>query len=43
MGTIDGHMVAVDAKNGRLLWDKTVVQPEAGYAFASRRWSSKTR
>ena len=35
MGTIDGHMVAVDAKTGRLLWDKTVVRPEAGYAFAS--------
>lgn len=35
MGTIDGHMVAVDAKNGKLLWDKTVVRPEAGYAFAS--------
>ena len=35
MGTIDGHMVAVDAKTGKLLWDKTVVRPEAGYAFAS--------
>ena len=35
MGTIDGHMVAVDAKNGKLLWDKAVVRPEAGYAFAS--------
>ena len=28
-------MVAVDAKTGKLLWDKTVVRPEAGYAFAS--------
>jgi alcohol dehydrogenase (cytochrome c) len=35
MGTIDGHMVAVDAKTGKLLWDRTVVRPEAGYAFAS--------
>ena len=35
MGTIDGHMVAVDAKTGKLLWDKAVVRPEAGYAFAS--------
>ena len=35
MGTIDGHMVAVDAKTGKLLWDVTVVRPEAGYAFAS--------
>ena len=35
MGTIDGHMVAIDAKTGKLLWDVTVVRPEAGYAFAS--------
>ncbi len=35
MGTIDGHMVAVDAKTGKQLWDRTVVRPEAGYAFAS--------
>ena len=35
MGTIDGHMIAVDAKTGKLLWDRTVVNPEAGYAFAS--------
>jgi len=35
MGTIDGHLVAVDAKTGKQLWDKTVVRPEAGYAFAA--------
>src|SRR5687767_7356896 len=35
MGTIDGHMVAVDAKTGKLLWDKEVVLAEAGYAFAA--------
>jgi alcohol dehydrogenase (cytochrome c) len=35
MGTIDGHMVAVDAKTGKLLWDKEVVRPEAGYAFVA--------
>ena len=35
MGTIDGHLIAVDAKTGKLLWDKTVVRPEAGYAFTS--------
>ena len=33
MGTIDGHLVAVDAKNGRPLWDTAVAKPEAGYAF----------
>ncbi|HKY19799.1 MAG TPA: PQQ-dependent dehydrogenase, methanol/ethanol family [Vicinamibacterales bacterium] len=35
MGTIDGHMQAIDAKNGKLLWDKAVVRPEAGYSFSS--------
>jgi alcohol dehydrogenase (cytochrome c) len=33
MGTIDGHLVAVDARNGRPIWDVAVAQPEAGYAF----------
>jgi len=33
MGTIDGHLVAVDARNGRPIWDAAVAQPEAGYAF----------
>ena len=32
MGTIDAHLIAVDARNGRLLWNTTVAQPEAGYA-----------
>jgi alcohol dehydrogenase (cytochrome c) len=35
MGTIDGHLVAVDARTGALLWDTTVVRPEAGYAFVT--------
>jgi len=33
MGTIDGHLVAVDARNGRPIWDAVVAKPEAGYAF----------
>jgi alcohol dehydrogenase (cytochrome c) len=33
MGTIDGHLVAVDARNGRPIWDVAVAKPEAGYAF----------
>jgi alcohol dehydrogenase (cytochrome c) len=33
MGTIDSHLIAVDAKNGRLLWDTRVANPEQGYAL----------
>ena len=35
MGTIDGHLLAVDAKSGRPLWNVAVAgaRPEAGYAF----------
>jgi alcohol dehydrogenase (cytochrome c) len=33
MGTVDAHLVAVDAKNGHLLWDTTVAKAEAGYAL----------
>jgi alcohol dehydrogenase (cytochrome c) len=33
MGTIDAHLVAVDAKNGHLIWDTTVAKAESGYAL----------
>src|SRR5206468_9890461 len=35
MGTLDGHLVAVDAKVGRLIWNVSVggAKPEAGYTF----------
>ena len=33
MGTIDAHIVAVDAKNGHLLWNTKVADPVAGYAI----------
>jgi alcohol dehydrogenase (cytochrome c) len=33
MGTIDGHLVAVNAKSGRLLWNVAVGRPEAGYSL----------
>jgi alcohol dehydrogenase (cytochrome c) len=33
MGTIDAHIVAIDAKNGRPLWNTEVAKPEAGYAI----------
>ena len=35
MGTIDGHLIALDAKNGKPVWDVAVVKPEQGYAFAT--------
>jgi alcohol dehydrogenase (cytochrome c) len=33
MGTIDGHLIAIDAKTGKPIWDKAVVNPAAGYSF----------
>jgi len=33
MGTIDANIVAIDAKNGRPLWNTEVAKPEAGYAI----------
>jgi alcohol dehydrogenase (cytochrome c) len=33
MGTIDGHLIAIDAKTGKPIWDKAVVKPELGYSF----------
>ena len=33
MGTIDGHLVAIDSKNGGLLWNIPVASAESGYAL----------
>jgi alcohol dehydrogenase (cytochrome c) len=35
MGTIDGHLLSIDSKTGKLLWDVTIpgARPESGYAF----------
>ncbi len=35
MGTIDGHLLAIDAKTGGLVWNVAVggARPEAGYGF----------
>jgi alcohol dehydrogenase (cytochrome c) len=33
MGTIDAHLVAIDAKNGQVLWNTAVASAEAGYAI----------
>src|SRR5216683_2892596 len=33
MGTIDAHLLAIDAKNGRPLWNAPVASAESGYAI----------
>jgi alcohol dehydrogenase (cytochrome c) len=33
MGTLDAHLVAIDAKNGRRLWDTTVGDAKLGYSI----------
>jgi len=33
MGTIDGRLIAVDAKNGKPVWNIQVARPQAGYAI----------
>ncbi|HEX5430660.1 MAG TPA: PQQ-dependent dehydrogenase, methanol/ethanol family [Bryobacteraceae bacterium] len=33
MGTIDAHLIAIDAKTGEPIWDRTLGNPEAGYAI----------
>lgn len=33
MGTIDAHLLAIDTKNGKPLWNVQVARPEAGYAL----------
>ena len=33
MGTIDGHLLALDAKSGKPIWNVPVARPEAGYSL----------
>ena len=33
MATIDSHLIAIDAKNGGLLWNVAVAEAQAGYAM----------
>ena len=33
MGTLDAHLVAIDAKSGRSLWDVAVGDPKLGYSI----------
>ncbi len=33
MGTIDAHLIAIDAKNGKPLWNRKIGKPGAGYSL----------
>jgi alcohol dehydrogenase (cytochrome c) len=33
MGTLDAHLVALDGKTGKVLWDKEVADPAMGYSI----------
>ena len=33
MGTLDAHLVALDRKTGKVLWDATVEEPKNGYSI----------
>lgn len=33
MGTIDAHVVAIDTKNGRPIWNRQIADPAVGYAL----------
>src|ERR1051326_2308521 len=33
MGTIDAHLIAIDAKSGHVVWDTTVARARSGYAI----------
>ena len=37
MGTLDAHLVALDAKTGKVLWDKEVADPAFGYSITHAR------
>ena len=34
MGTLDAHLVALDSRNGRLLWNTTVAEKSLGYSLS---------
>src|SRR6266436_4050265 len=33
MGTIDAHLLAINARSGAVVWDREVAKPEAGYSI----------
>ncbi len=33
VATLDAHLVALDARNGTVLWDRTIAEPSQGYAM----------
>jgi alcohol dehydrogenase (cytochrome c) len=43
MGTLDAHLVAIDAKSGRLLWNTKVADSKAGYSVTVAPLAVKDR
>jgi alcohol dehydrogenase (cytochrome c) len=33
MGTIDGRLIAIDARNGKPVWEASISKPDLGYSF----------
>jgi glucose dehydrogenase len=38
MGTLDAHLVALDSKTGKVIWDVTVEEPKNGYSVTLAPW-----
>ena len=43
MGTLDAHLIAIDAKTGRAVWKTEVASTRSGTRSRTRHWSSRTR
>ena len=43
MGTLDAHLVAVDSKSGKLLWNTTVADSKSGYSLTVAPLAFKDR
>ena len=35
MATLDNHVLAIDARNGKIVWDQTIAPPGVGYAMTA--------
>jgi alcohol dehydrogenase (cytochrome c) len=43
MGTLDGHLVAVDSKSGKMLWNTAIADSKSGYSIAVAPLALKDR